>query len=501
MGREEQRLSSDRPGPHESSDDLAPDVRREIQSDMRSGIQPGIQHGRPMLLLACVLVGAAAAATAGCSMSEGLTLPKINDINPFAKTEPPLPGKRVPIMEATGSIANNLAAADRPIVLPPPSSNENWPQPGGTASNSAGHPALAAAPKVAWSASAGTGSGKTGKVTASPIVFDGRVYALDADARVTAFTVASGAVAWRTSLVPESERKAGSMFTIGSSSVGGGYGGGIAVDDGKLFVATGYGTVAALDPKSGKTLWTKQQSAPIRAAPTAVGGRVYVVTSEGKVLAIAGSDGSELWAARGVTEQASLIGSPSPAVDGDMLVAPFPSGEVVGLKLGTGEQVWTESLTRARGGTAIGALSDAARPVIDRGQVFATAHGGRTSALQARTGERIWSVNIPSVQAPWVAGDYVFVLDTGGQLLSLDRRTGQTLWTTKLPDSNIWSGPTLAGGQLWSVSAKGRLIGVDAATGRVASQASVGSPSFIPPVVAGNKMFILTDSARLIAFR
>lgn len=465
-----------------------------------SPVVPAPRARRAPLALGYALAGAAALAAAGCSMSDGLSLPKVSDLNPFAKTEPPLPGKRVAIMDATGSIANTLAPADRPIVLPPPAAIDSWSQPGGSPSNSAGHPTLSAAPKHAWSADAGTGSGSTGKVTASPIVYDGRVYTLDANARVSAFAVSGGSTVWRTSLVPDSERKAGSFFTLGSSSTGGGYGGGIAADNGKLYVATGYGTVSALDPKSGKVLWSKQQSAPVRAAPTAVGDRVYIITTEGKVIAIAGSDGSELWQARGNSEQASLIGSPSPAIDGDVIVAPFPTGEVAGLKLGTGEQIWNESLTRARGGTAIGALSDAARPVIDRGVVFATAHGGRTSAIQARTGERLWSVNIPSTQQPWVAGDFVYVVDTGGQLLCLSRRDGQTLWTMKLPGSNIWSGPILAGGQLWLVSSKGALVGVDAATGRVASQASVGAATFVAPVTAGGRLYVLTDNARLVAF-
>ena len=441
-----------------------------------------------------------ALALTGCSMSEGLTLPKASDLNPFAKKDAPLPGKRVAIMEATGSISNTLAPADRPIALPPPSAIDSWPQPGGAPNNAPGHPSLSAAPKVAWSADAGSGSSKTGKVTASPIVYDGRVYALDSNARVSAFAVSGGSTVWRTSLVPDSESKAGSMFTLGSSSTGGGYGGGLAADNGRLYVATGYGTVSALDPKTGKVQWTKPQSAPIRAAPTAHGDRVFVITTEGKVVALSGADGSELWQARGLAEQASLIGSPSPAVEGDLVVAPFPSGEVVGLKLGNGEQIWSESLTRAKGSTAMGALSDAARPVIDRGMVFATAHGGRTTAVQARTGERIWSVNVSSTQAPWVIADYVFVVDTSGQLLCLNRRDGQTLWTVKLPESNVWSGPTLAGGQLWLVSAKGQLVGVEAATGRISGRASVGAPTFVPPIAAGGKLYVLTDNARLVAF-
>jgi outer membrane protein assembly factor BamB len=438
--------------------------------------------------------------TTGCAGSDSFSLPKIDDINPFTKKDPPLAGKRVPIMEATGSIANTLAPADRPIILPEQTAVDNWPQPGGNANNSPGHASLSATPKQAWSADAGTGSGSSGKVTAPPIVYDGRVYTLDSAARVSAFSVNGGATVWRTSLVPEAERKAGSMFTISGSSTGGGYGGGIAAEGGRLFVATGYGTVSALDPKTGKVLWTKNEGAPIRAAPTAVADRVIVITSDGRAVALSTNDGTELWTAKGLSEQANLIGSPSAAVDGTLVAVPFPSGEVLGLKLANGEQVWNESLSIAKGGTAMGSLSDAARPTIDGGVVYATAHGGRTVAVQGRTGERIWSANVASTQGPYVAGESVYVVDSGGQLVALNRRTGQTLWTAKLPDSNTWSGPVLAGGQLWLVSAKGMLAGVDGATGRVTSQLAVGGPAFIPPITAGGRLYVLTDNARLVAF-
>ena len=474
--------------------DIDPNQVAPVPSHQPVAVKPGLAGLAAVAALGIALTGA----LTGCA-SDNFSLPKINDLNPFAKKEPPLPGTRVPIMEATGSIANTLAPADRPIVLPPQQANDSWSQPGGTPNNSPGHAALSAAPKQVWSADAGTGSSSSGKVTASPIVYDGRVYTLDANARVSAFAINGGSTLWRTSLVPDSERKVGSIFTL-SSSASGGYGGGLAADNGRLYVATGYGTLSALDPKTGKVAWSKNQGAPIRAAPTAVGDRVFIITTDGRAMAIAGSDGSELWTAKGLPEQASLIASPSPAVDGDIVVVPFSSGELLGLKLGTGEQIWNESLTRAKGGSAMGALSDAARPSLDRGVVFATAHGGRTVALQARNGERVWTVNLSSTQGPSVTGDYLYLVDTAGQLLALNRRDGLTLWTTKLPGSNTWSGPTLAGGQLWLVSDKGALVGVDAAVGRVVTQLSLGGGGFIPPIAAGGRLYVLTDKARLIAF-
>jgi outer membrane protein assembly factor BamB len=57
----------------------------------------------------------------------------------------------------------------------------------------------------------------------------------------------------------------------------------------------------------------------------------------------------------------------------------------------------------------------------------------------------------------------------------------------------------LAGGNLWLASSKGEIAGVNATTGKLASQANVGDPVYIPPIVAQGHMFVLTDTAKLIA--
>ena len=111
-------------------------------------------------------------------------------------------------------------------------------------------------------------------------------------------------------------------------------------------------------------------------------------------------------------------------------------------------------------------MSDAARPVIDGGTVYAVGHAGRMIATSARSGERLWSLNVPGIQAPYVAGDYVFVVDTGSQLLAIGRKDGKVAWSTTLA-SATWSGPVLAGGKLWLTSSKGQLVGVNASTGKV----------------------------------
>ncbi|MGH6815510.1 MAG: PQQ-binding-like beta-propeller repeat protein, partial [Hyphomicrobiaceae bacterium] len=294
---------------------------------------------------------------------------------------------------------------------------------------------------------------------------------------------------WRTSVVPPNERAYE------------GYGGGLAADNGRLYAATGFGAVIAFDSKTGKKLWEKTLGTPIRFSPTAAGDKVFVVDMEGRVTALAGGDGTELWNYRGLTEKTSLISNPSPAVDGGLVVVPYPSGEIVALRAADGTMAWSDTLARTRQASALSSFSDAARPAMHGGTVFAVSHSGRMIAAQQATGERLWSINVSGTQMPWVAGDVVFVADIAGQLLAVGRRDGKILWSAKLPGAKVWSGPTLAGGLLWLVSNQGKLVGVDAATGRIASQANIGTPVYIAPVVAGGRMYVLTDKAQLIALK
>jgi outer membrane protein assembly factor BamB len=422
--------------------------------------------------------------TAGMSLP---SLPKIQDINPFAKKEEPLPGKRISVIQQeTSSI--ELASADHPIAIPPPRANDSWTQPGGVATNAPGHLALNGALKSSWNADAGTGSSFYGKLTASPIVYDGKVYTLDAAGKVSAFSTGNGAAAWRVSTTPPNEKDQE------------GFGGGLAIDNGRLYAGTGFGVVLALDPKTGKKLWEKRVGAPVRASPTAAGDRVFVVTREGEVFCLSGVDGEQVWTFRGLPEPASILANTSPATDGNLVVVPYPSGDLVALRVADGQAVWSESLARTRTASSLTAMSDAARPAIDGGAVFAAGHAGRMVATSEKSGERLWSLSVPSIQAPWVAGDAVFVVDTTGQLMAIQRRDGKIQWTTKLSGATTWSGPVLAGNRLWLASSKGQLVSVEAATGKIAATHNIGQPVFIPPVVAGGRMYVLTDKAKLLAF-
>ena len=429
-------------------------MRNRSNSGESTG-RPGGRATTPRLGRTIAVASAMASCVIVAACSSGLPeLPKISKLNPFAEAPPaPLPGKRIPVLPEKDKIGGaEIAAATGPIALPPAITNASWSQPGGTPNNAPGHLALGGQVRRAWSTDIGNGSTTNGRLTASPVVSGGRVYTLDATAQVTAINGATGGAAWRLPLTPQGE--------TGRA----GYGGGLAIDGGRLIAATGFGTVTAIDPQSGKKLWEKSLGTPVRASPTAADGRIIVVSADGRVFCFNAEDGAQLWEFRGLPEASSIISNPSPALEGNLTAVPFPNGDLVVLNVGDGTVLWTESLARSRSSSFAG-MSDTARPAMSGGLVFAVGHAGRMIAAKQSTGERLWSLDIPGTQTPWVAGDNVFVVDTSGKLLALDRANGSLKWTTKLPCSGssltraIWSGstPRPAGSRKSSASASQRI--------------------------------------------
>ncbi len=419
----------------------------------------------------------------------------------FDKKEEKLPGRRVSVLEAEkkGAVAGPESAG--PIMLPPAVVNVAWSQPGGTATNAPGHLAIGEAIHTIWTTAAGEGSAKRRRLTAIPIVYDNKIFTMDAEGAIRAISTADGSTVWKFDTVPDAKTGFDYLHPFNTNNVArAGFGGGIAADGGKLFAATGYGTVIALDASSGSPVWTKKFDIPIREAPTAADGKVFIVNSESELYCLNATDGSLLWTQKGLPENAAVLTSASPAVSGNMVYVPYPSGEIVAIDVKTGQPKWTEALAKGDvNNSATTAIGEAARPVVDGSTVFAVSRGGQLIATSKDKGERQWTRDISGSQTPWVAGDAVFVVDTNGKLIALNRKDGKARWITALPGDGRWSGPVLAGNRLWLASSKGLFVGVDAASGSVSLQSDLGSPVWITPVVAGNKLYVLTDEAKLIA--
>ena len=412
--------------------------------------------------------------------------------------DPPLPGQRIAILAYERGIRADPSIADTVVQLPEPYVNSDWSQPGGSAAHAMYHLSLSANPRRAWSADVGSGSGDVAQLLAQPIVVGDTVYTMDSRSVVSAFSASNGARVWRVDLEDDDEDD-------------GFFGGGLTSNNGKLFVSTGFARVFALDAQTGEVLWIHKAPSPMRGAPVADDGRVFVVTLDNQLVVLNDDTGERLWNHIGVQETAGLLGSASPAVSRNTVVVPYSSGEVLALLTEDGRQLWSENLSATR---RVDPLADIAQvrglPVIDRELVLAVSHAGRMLAVDLRQGVRAWQVDVGGVQMPWAAGDYIYVVTKDGQVVCLQRDDGRIRWVTPLPrfadpdsqDEPIrWRGPVLAGDRLIIAGSHGETVSVSPYDGKLLGAISTGDGIAVPPVVANNSLYLVTDNGQLLAYR
>ncbi len=412
---------------------------------------------------------------------------------------PPLPGNRVSVLVHETKVRPDTGAEKIEIKLPKPEANADWPQTGGLSHHAMEHLQIGGNIDYAWSSSIGGGSDSDDRLIAAPVVAGGKVFTMDARARVSAFDAAKGGRLWRFNLTPDGEE---------DSAV---RGGGMAIDKGILFAATGLGEVWAIQAESGNFYWKTQLDAPVRAAPTVYGGRVFAVTASNKVVALNARNGKKLWEYVGAEEASGLLGAASPAADHGVLVVAMRSGALAALRVESGSLLWEDTLASGRRASGLATLSDIkAPPVVSGNRVYAIGNGGLVAAIDLRTGGRIWEKDFGGVDLPWLAGDYLFVLTNGNEVVALDANHGRVLWATPLSvwknrkahtGRIIWSGPILASDRLLLAGSHGYALSISPYTGKVLGYAKMPDGVTVPPVAAGGTVYFLTDDADLVAYR
>jgi outer membrane protein assembly factor BamB len=406
---------------------------------------------------------------------------------------------RVSILAFEQDVTADPTLAARTIVVPPPVDLVEWSQPGGTPDNSPPNSTGSGVLQRAWRADLGAGSAGRVQIAAPPVVAEGRLYFIDANQRVIAVNAAYGNRVWSETLRPSDSRDRTAR------------GGGVAAAGGRLFVTTGFGFIAALDARTGDEVWRTNGGAPFHSAPVVSGGRVYATTNDSELMAFDANTGEVIWNYQAIAEQARILSAPSVAVDGETVIAPFASGELIALLGANGRRLWSDSLSRSGRLTSLSAINDiAGRPVIEQGIVYAASHSGVLAGIDMRAGQRGWSRPFASTQTPWIAGDVLYAVSVDGELVAFDRMTGNAFWVQQLRRYRnegertgrvAWTGPVMIGSRLVLANSLGEVVAVSPENGQTVATADVDDPVFIPPIVANGLVYIVTDKARLIAFR
>ncbi|MEM9810771.1 MAG: PQQ-binding-like beta-propeller repeat protein [Pseudomonadota bacterium] len=417
------------------------------------------------------------------------------------------------VLSADQQVIVDEALAAEPLQLPAPLRNTSWAQAGGTATHALQHVAAPQTLRRAWRIHAASGKAGDAPITSQPVVSDGRIFMVDAVAQIQAFDADSGKRIWKTVLTPNVRdpkvRRYNIFARVNPANLG--FGGGAAVEGGRLFITSGFGFVAALDPETGELLWQTEAPGPLRNPPAVGNGLVIAVTISNEVIALSQETGRTVWTYESFEEKARYLASAAPAIDDDSVIVPFSSGEVASLNASTGRIQWQATISRTSRLNALSSLGDVAgSPVVDRGAVFAVTQSGQMTGIDARTGQVAWEQPVGGYHTPWIADDTLFVVSNRNLLTAVNFIDGRVRWTNQLPlyknekkrtNRIVWAGPVLAGGQLYLTSTTGDLIAVSPENGEMTQDYNLKDGSTVPPVVVDETLYVLTESGHIEAFR
>ncbi|MBY0407363.1 MAG: PQQ-like beta-propeller repeat protein, partial [Rickettsiales bacterium] len=263
--------------------------------------------------------------------------------------------------------------------------------------------------------------------------------------------------------------------------------------------------------ETGAEKWRKSVMAPLRSAPKVAAGKLFVVTLDNQLLVMNPADGELLWTHRGITEQAGMMSSVSPAVVGPLVLVPYSSGEIYALEIATGKEVWSHALSSGKGSLANALLSGiSGDPLVDKEVVISVSSGGSVAVQGVATGQKSWERPIGSLNTPWVAGDSLFLITNTNQVVCFLKFDGKIRWVTPLPrfedpedklDPITLKGPVLVDGKLAVAASDGKLYLISADTGKIASTLDVPERIMTAPVVAGGQMYFVTQDATLYSLK
>lgn len=264
-----------------------------------------------------------------------------------------------------------------------------------------------------------------------------------------------------------------------------------------LLVGSDDGSLSRLRAASGELVWRYRVKEVVRSSPIVHGGRVYFSSDNDTVHALDYGDGGWQWEYhREPPDDFTIAGTAAPVIVGDVVVAGFADGTVVGLHRNDGALLWSLRLGGALQFPDVDALLPA-----PGGKVWAASVAGglflvdpKGGSVEAETRGLRGIVSLAEIDGDLLAG-------TGdGQLLRVGPDGRTVRWRRGFGGGTL-SGVRRAGESLVASSAALGLLFLDPASGSLLARMDPGGGAGAPAAVDGGRLFFLSNGGYLYGMR
>lgn len=333
-----------------------------------------------------------------------------------------------------------------------------------------------------WSTRIGDGIGRQ-RTQLRPVISDDVIYAADYKGLLVAVDADNGRKQWQI--------KTDLPFS-----------GGPGVHGGSVYLGTQDGEVHAFDAENGASLWTATVSSEVLAAPVAGDGIVVVRSIDGRIFGLDENTGRRTWIYDHAVPLLTLRGNSRPLIRAGVVFVGYDGGEVVALNLSDGTLIWEQNVVSTEGRSELERLADIdGQLVYVASDLLVSSYKNRLASLAADSGRLLWFKDIASATGVSIDRINLAVSDRDDNVWLLDRRNGSTMWKLDSLGNRALTRPEFMGNFVVVGDYDGYLHWIDTSNGQFAARDKVGGDGFVSaPLVAGNKLYVLTRDGNLSAY-
>ncbi len=286
-----------------------------------------------------------------------------------------------------------------------------------------------------------------------------------------------------------------------------------------VYFGSNDGALYKVGADDGRLIWRFSTNAEVSARPVLDGGRLYVVNANDTVIALEPKSGKLLWSQHRTPAMGmEVAGYSGPLVFRGRVYAGFSDGVVMAYDAVTGQERWQPVDLTAEAEQTLGELptyfdvdTTPIGDVIDAGPVvYVGSYAGGVFALDAATGVQVWSnpaVAGVSDLALWqqpahpprdgigpdIPARKLLIAGTGTTgLWALDPETGREVWRKPLPVGGVSAPVPIAGALMVSTTMLGVFL-LSPIDGSIIDGVHTGEGTAMTPATHGTRAFVVTN--------
>ena len=294
---------------------------------------------------------------------------------------------------------------------------------------------------------------------------------------------------WKINYYKKSEKKLKPLLTL-------------ANDQKNLIVADNLAKYYAIDIKTGKLLWTKNNIAPVNSQIKIYKNKFFLTDLENILRCYSIKDGKELWNVKTDTAFIKSQKKLSIIIFEETVFFNNSIGDISAVDVDTGKLLWQTPTQDSSIYESAFQLKTSDLIVSNKSILFSN-NKNEFFSIDINTGTLIWKQKINSVVRPTAIYNLVFTVSNEGFLAIIESQTGNIVRITNIFDrikekkrSQIIPVGFIVGEKnIYLTTNNGRLIIVDISTGRSSSMLKIDNEKISRPFILNKNLFIIKDNA------